>query len=61
MSDFTPHNATARVAIITGGAGAIGRAIGAALHMPGHPNGLDAEQVLAAAIDKFYFPEGSTR
>jgi len=27
------------------------RAIGAALHMPGHPNGLDAEQVLAAAID----------
>jgi 3-hydroxybutyrate dehydrogenase len=36
MSDSIPHALTSRVAIITGGAGGIGRAIGAALHRAGH-------------------------
>lgn len=36
MSDSTPHAHAARVAIITGGAGGIGRSIGAALHRAGH-------------------------
>ena len=56
MSDFTPHNATARVAIITGGAGAIGRAIGAALHQAGHhivvaDRYTDAAQAVARDLD----------
>jgi 3-hydroxybutyrate dehydrogenase len=36
MSDSIPHAHTARVAIITGGAGGIGRSIGAALRRSGH-------------------------
>jgi 3-hydroxybutyrate dehydrogenase len=36
MSDPSPHAASPRVAIITGGAGGIGRAIGVALRRAGH-------------------------
>lgn len=61
MSDASPHHAATqgtgpRVAIVTGGAGGIGRAIGAALHRAGHQivvadRHAEAAQEVAKALD----------
>jgi 3-hydroxybutyrate dehydrogenase len=56
MSDSTPRDSSPRVAIITGGAGGIGRAIGTALHRAGHhivvaDRYVDAAQAVAAELD----------
>jgi 3-hydroxybutyrate dehydrogenase len=56
MSDSTARDGSPRVAIITGGAGGIGRAIGAALHRAGHhivvaDRHAEAAQAVAAELD----------
>jgi 3-hydroxybutyrate dehydrogenase len=56
MSDASSQNAASRVAIVTGGAGGIGRAVGATLRRAGHQiivadRDADATQKVAAELD----------